>query len=105
MLLAQMSFQPIDVVVRDGIQVRAESGRLSVPILRSQPGRGQLLLQVLRFPSTSAKPGHPIVYLAGGPGAAGSEDIRGVPVPVLDSLRSISDVIVLDQRGTGQSEL
>jgi pimeloyl-ACP methyl ester carboxylesterase len=45
-----------------------------------------------------------VIYLAGGPGQSGIESIRiASQRAVLDSLRSVADVILLDQRGTGRS--
>ncbi|MCA0374454.1 MAG: alpha/beta hydrolase [Gemmatimonadetes bacterium] len=46
----------------------------------------------------------PIVFLAGGPGDAGTRALGTMPGPVLDSLRARGDLIALDQRGTGRSE-
>jgi pimeloyl-ACP methyl ester carboxylesterase len=65
---------------------------------------GQLTLQLLRFKSSAAQPGAPIVYLAGGPGDSGINELQQAPLSWLDSLRTLGDVIALDQRGTGASE-
>lgn len=53
---------------------------------------------------TAERPGSPIVFLAGGPGVPGIGMGR-VPVyfRLFQQLRSVSDVILLDQRGLGMS--
>jgi len=105
LLLTQaISLEPIELPVRDGIRVKAEAGRFTVPARRAAPGSGTLELRFVRFRSSAPRPGDPIVYLAGGPGDAGTGDFQGMPAALIDSLRTIADVVVLDQRGTGWSE-
>src|SRR5262249_13359912 len=58
----------------------------------------------VRFPSTSAHPGNPIIYLAGGPGGAGTGAAGGARFNIFMALREQADVIAFDQRGTGMSE-
>jgi len=99
-----MAARPLVFEVRDGQTVEAEPGRIRVPEKRGRTGAKTLKLAFLRFKSTSAAPGAPIVYLAGGPGDSGIDDMRGVPLSLLNDLRGIGDVIALDQRGTGASE-
>ena len=57
----------------------------------------------MRFRSTSPNPGAPIVYLAGGPGGAGTGAARGTRFPLFMAFREVADVIAFDQRGTGLS--
>jgi pimeloyl-ACP methyl ester carboxylesterase len=103
--LAQaLSLEPIELPVRDGVRVKAEAGRFTVPARRSTPASGTLELRFVRFRSTAQQPTEPIVYLAGGPGDAGTGDFQGMPAALIDSLRTIADLVVLDQRGTGWSE-
>jgi len=105
LLFAQaLSLEPIELPVRDGVRIKAESGRFTVPAKRSAPGAAMLELRFVRFPSTARQPGEPIVYLAGGPGDAGTRDFQGMPAALIDSLRTIADLVVFDQRGTGWSE-
>ncbi|MFL6333501.1 MAG: alpha/beta fold hydrolase [Pyrinomonadaceae bacterium] len=99
-----IDFQPAVFVTKAGESVNAEQGWLVVPESRSRPQGGNVKLPVLRFKSTAEKPGYPIVYLAGGPGASGVESAKGVIFPVLAALRERADVIVFDQRGTGDAE-
>lgn len=64
----------------------------------------RITLRAVRFPALSEKPGAPIVFLAGGPGDAGTRAVSTMPTALLDSLRILGDVIAFDQRGTGGSE-
>jgi pimeloyl-ACP methyl ester carboxylesterase len=99
-----LSLKPIVFEVRDKQKVEAESGQLLVPEKRGNQKVRMLTLAFIRFKSTAKKPASPIVYLAGGPGDSGINDFRGAPLPLLNDLRAIADVIALDQRGTGASE-
>jgi pimeloyl-ACP methyl ester carboxylesterase len=89
---------------RSGQTLESEKGWLIVPESRKTPGRRTIKLAVVRFKATGDKPGPPIVYLAGGPGASGIQDSRDSRFPVFQALREIGDVIAFDQRGTGESE-
>lgn len=87
-----------------GTLVAAESGSFKVPIIRSREASGTLTLRYVRFKSSAATPGPPMVFLAGGPGDAATRAFHGMPARVLESLTAISDVIAFDQRGTGTSD-
>ena len=104
MLVQATAIDSVEVTLRDGVRVTAESRRLVVPAVRTAPSAGTLELRFFRFRSTAQRPTEPIVYLAGGPGDAGSGDLAAMPAALMDSLRTIADFIVLDQRGTGYSE-
>lgn len=84
--------------------VDVERGEMMVPELRSQPEGPKIPIRFLRFPTRSANPGPPIVYLAGGPGASGIAAAAGPRFALFDALRDVADVIALDQRGTGRSQ-
>ena len=99
-----LTLNPIVFQIRDKQKVEAESGQLLVPEERKNPRARMIALAFIRFKSTAQKPAAPIVYLAGGPGDSGINDFRGMPLPLLNELRTIADVITLDQRGTGASE-
>ena len=94
-----------DTTVRsfDGREMKGEVLRLTVPERHQRPAR-TLTLGALRFRSTAAKPGRPIVFLMGGPGIPGSVM---APIPpyfsLFQKLRDLSDVIIVDQRGIGLS--
>jgi pimeloyl-ACP methyl ester carboxylesterase len=96
-------FTPHEYVAADGTKVSAELGEFSVPENRSNPGSHAITLRFVRFKSTAAKPGSPIVYLAGGPGGSGIEALRGTRFPLAMALREFGDVIAFDQRGVNKS--
>ena len=98
-----LRFEPYELETFDGKTAAAELGILSVPENRSRPDRRHLELRFVRFASTAAKPGPPIVYLAGGPGGSGILTARATRFELFMALREIADVIAFDQRGTGQS--
>jgi pimeloyl-ACP methyl ester carboxylesterase len=82
----------------------AELGRLLVPENRHDPGKALIELAFIRMKSRASRPAPPLVILAGGPGVAGSEWAHfGSFAPWFEELLGISDVILLDQRGTGLS--
>ncbi|MBC7842440.1 MAG: alpha/beta hydrolase [Gemmatimonadaceae bacterium] len=86
-----------------GDTIHAELGALIVPERRANPSSRRITLRFVRFRSTAAAPGAPIVYLAGGPGASGIRAAAGPRFPLFMALRELGDVIALDQRGVGQS--
>ncbi len=83
--------------------VDAERGSFEVPEDRRDPASRKIKLSYVRFRSTAARPGPPIVYLAGGPGGSGSRTATGPRFPIFMALREVADVIAFDQRGTGAS--
>jgi pimeloyl-ACP methyl ester carboxylesterase len=87
-----------------GEKIDAYRGRFTVPENRADPGGRKIDLHYIRFASTAAKPGSPIVYLAGGPGGSGTFTAKGERFPLFMAMRSVGDVIAFDQRGTGLSE-
>lgn len=83
----------------EGASVRC--GRLLVPLDRTRPDGPVASLQVAVLASRSERPGVPIVYLEGGPGAPA---VAYVPTWWTESaLRGRADLIVFDQRGSGFS--
>jgi pimeloyl-ACP methyl ester carboxylesterase len=86
-------------------KLSAELGTLKVEENRSNSAQdNKVELAILRLKSTNPSPDFPIVFLAGGPGNSGIETARGEMLPIFLKLREVADVIVLDQRGTGQSK-
>ena len=83
--------------------VQAGLGRLKVRENRGSDSPRQIELAFVRIPTTSNRPGPPIVWLSGGPGASGTADLDTPALQLFLELRRLSDVIVLDQRGTGFS--
>jgi pimeloyl-ACP methyl ester carboxylesterase len=86
-----------------GQETDAERGFFEVPEDRRVPGSRKIRLSYVRFASTAAKPGPPIIYLAGGPGGAGTQAAAGPRYPIFMALRAVADVIAFDQRGVGLS--
>lgn len=83
----------------------AEVGYLAVPMNHDVPQSARTRLRVLRLPATGGDgKAAPVVYLAGGPGGSGVGTARGPRWPVFDRVRRETDVLLLDQRGTGLSE-
>lgn len=99
----RLDFRPYEFVSGRADTVPAELAYLRVPESREGQRSRAIELAVLRFRSTAASPGDPIVYLAGGPGASAIEHARGPRFPVFMALRAAGDVVVLEQRGTGLS--
>lgn len=87
-----------------GEKVDAELGTFFVPENRENPESPRIELAFVRFKSTAKKPGNPIVYLAGGPGGAGTGAATTSRFALFMALREVADVIAFDQRGTGMSQ-
>ena len=83
-----------------GPDVPAEFGRLWLP---SGNGVSNQSLAFVRLLAMTDTPGPPIIYLAGGPGASGIQAGSSGLFGYFRSLLALGDVILLDQRGTGQS--
>src|SRR5436190_1934739 len=94
---------PIKFKGAKGVEVDAERGVFEVPEDRRDPKSRTIKLTYVRFASTAAKPGPPIIYLAGGPGGTATGTAHGARWPIFMALREVSDVIAFDQRGTGLS--
>lgn len=97
---AAIDFEPFTLELRDGTKLRAEVATLTVPSRRAVAGSLPFELAVMRLRSTSATPGEPIVWLAGGPGNAATSMATS---RLVAALRTEGDVLLMDQRGTGRS--
>jgi pimeloyl-ACP methyl ester carboxylesterase len=75
---------------------------LRVPLDRTGGLAGQVPLKLARIPARAAKP--TLVYLSGGPGGAGIEEMLSV-MPLAPRLLDRYRVVGFDQRGTGGSGL
>lgn len=100
-----LSLMPYQFESRGGAVVDAERGEIAVPENRADPRSRRIRLGFVRFSAVTSHPGAPIVYLAGGPGGSGVEAARGPRFPLFMALREVADVIALDQRGTGWSNV
>lgn len=101
--LAQSPAGPFRFAGWRGAETDAERGFFEVPEDRRDPTSRRISLSYVRFRSTAARPGPPIVYLAGGPGGTATGTATGPRFPIFMALREVADVIAFDQRGTGLS--
>ncbi len=99
-----LTIEPYTFQTADGKTVEAERGTFKVPENRQHETDKIIELAFVRFKSTNANPGAPIVYLAGGPGGSGSGTARGARFDLFMAFRDVADVIAFDQRGTGLSQ-
>lgn len=99
-----LTLEPYTFTAGNGTKVDAEKGTFEVPENRRDPNSRKIKISFVRFKSTSETPGDPIVYLAGGPGGAGTGTAQGARFPIFMALREVADVIAYDQRGTGLSQ-
>lgn len=83
--------------------VKARCGTLAVAEDPSNPGGRQIELNIAVVPAVSRAPAaDPIFLLAGGPGQAATEAFLPL-LPAAERLRFKRDLVLVDQRGTGQS--
>lgn len=98
-----VTFKPHQLKSADGKTVDAEMGELTVRENRTTKDSRTIAIHFVRFKSTAAKPGNPIVYLAGGPGGSGIDAAQGSRFPLFMALREFGDVIAWDTRGVNES--
>lgn len=86
--------------------IEAQCARFVVPEDRSQPNGRKVELNIAWLPATSDadQAPDPVFFLAGGPGQAAVETYPMMD-PVFKEVRKHRDVILVDQRGTGKSNL
>jgi pimeloyl-ACP methyl ester carboxylesterase len=83
--------------------VAARCGRLAVAENPEEPGGRQVQLAVAVVPAVSARPRpDPLFLLAGGPGQGARETFAGL-IGALAGVRRERDIVLVDQRGTGDS--
>lgn len=88
----------------DGTSVNAKIGTLLVPENRQATNSRFIPINFAWLKTNSANPGTPIVYLAGGPGGSGIQAAQQ-QFAFFGKLLELSDVIVFDQRGTGENDM
>ncbi len=85
-----------------GINTPAHCGRLTVPENRDQPNKTiDLNIAVIKT-SSNEKLNDPLLLLAGGPGQGAVDTFAGL-VKIYKALLPNRDVVLVDQRGTGES--
>jgi len=98
-----LRFEPFEYSI-EGQSIKGELGHLTVKENRSNPKANLIELAFVRLKSTAPRPGPPIIYLEGGPGASAIGSARFPDyMRAFTKLREIGDVILLDQRGVGYS--
>lgn len=86
---------------KPGATKNALCGKYEVFENRAAKAGRKITLNVVMLPALAEKPApDPIFYFAGGPGAAAS---AYVGAPFMTRLRQHRDVVMVDQRGTGES--
>ncbi len=94
---------PLEDCRLPGSGVEAHCGRLSVPENRDDPDGRMIDLNFAVVPATGSTPeDDPLFLLAGGPGQAGVEAYGGA-VFIFDDVNRTRDLVLVDQRGTGES--
>ncbi len=84
-------------------RLQAQCGSLQVPENWSAPSSKQITLHLALLPAISRSPQpDAVVLLAGGPGQAATETFSPV-LAIFNQVRQNRDIVLLDQRGTGQS--
>lgn len=82
---------------------RGECGRLAVPENPAEPAGRSISLNLVRIPALAAVPEpDPVFVLVGGPGEAAT-DLRHRLPPLFRRLNRKRDIVLVDQRGTGES--
>ena len=85
-------------------QTTGERAWLEVPLRHRDPAGARIRLPLVRLKSTNPNPGPPVIFLAGGPGSAGTRILMESLAANAARVRAFADVIAFDQRGTGASE-
>lgn len=84
-------------------QIDAQCGVLNVPEDRANPNGRQIALNIALVPAIKRKPApDPLFMLAGGPGQSAVETFPSVLLS-LSSIHEGRDIVLVDQRGTGES--
>ena len=90
---------------KNGQSSIAYEGSIMVPENRQKKNSRMIPIKYVRFPATGNKVGSPIIYLSGGPGGSGIQTAKYWRFPLFMAMREFGDVIALDQRGTGASDI
>lgn len=90
---------------RGGGRVEAYRGSIEVHENRNNPESRLIPVTYVRFPAMGQRKGSPIIYLAGGPGGSGVQTAKYRRFKMFMAMRAYGDVIALDQRGTGESNM
>ncbi len=96
-------WEPTLLRTRDGDEQQAELGSIEVPENRNSDNSRLISLKFARLGNRSKNP--PIIFLSGGPGDSGIQWASHGPfLEVFRRVIETHDLILLDQRGCGQSQ-
>ena len=103
--LGSLSFKPCTLAAPFGGEgLEAQCGTMDVPEDRANPGGRKIRLNIAWIPASEGAEVQPdpVFFLAGGPGQSA---VKGFPqlAPVFDRVLRKRHVILVDQRGTGES--
>ncbi|WP_158527198.1 alpha/beta hydrolase [Pelagibaculum spongiae] len=89
----------------DGLTEKAQCGKISVPENYQKPDGKRIDIYFARIPAIKNIPGNaPLLAIAGGPGQSAIDSAR-IFSQVFYRTRQDRDLILIDQRGTGRSNL
>ncbi len=99
-----LQLTPCQVGRSGGTQfINARCGTLDVPEDRTHPQGRHISLNLALVPALDSTPAaDPVFFLAGGPGQAATQDFPA-QLPAFGTLREHHDIVLVDQRGTGDS--
>tara|TARA_R110001583_G_scaffold39890_3_gene127823 strand:- start:1752 stop:3242 length:1491 start_codon:yes stop_codon:yes gene_type:complete len=87
----------------DGVKAQVKCGKLQVPENYSKSDGEKISINFVVLPAIDNSDNKtPLMFLAGGPGQAAAELASGLR-QVFNEVRKTRDLILVDQRGTGQS--
>ena len=95
--------EPYIFKAANGETAEAERGTLYVPENRTKPNSRLIELAFIRIKSRSTSPGVPTIYLVGGPGGNAVQQVT-LLFSNYSHILQTGDLVVLDQRGTGNSK-
>ena len=101
----RLSFRPCSLpALRGGSAIEAQCTRFEVPEDPARPDGRMISLNIAWLPATQEADAaaDPVFFLAGGPGQAAVESFPMV-APAFAEVRNQRHVILVDQRGTGES--
>lgn len=106
-MLGRLRFAPCSLSpALGGDSLEAQCTTFNVPEDRAQPAGRKVALNIAWLPATgdADTAPDPVFFLAGGPGQSAVESYPGLD-PVFSEVRKQRDVVLVDQRGTGKSNL
>ncbi len=87
----------------DGVRAQVKCGKLQVPENYNDVNGEQISINFVVLPAIDNSDNKtPLMFLAGGPGQAAAELAAGLR-RVFNEVRKTRDLILVDQRGTGES--